>query len=166
MKTVIFDLVRDGALLVYPDDEALFSDTDVTSVPGKVIAQYAGELELDVYTPEPPTDPRPLLTVTGMTGAEYQTADLSYFEATEGAEVVFTGTIAIPDSDRPFTMPIIRRDTGRTIFARASVTGGVLTAAVRFPMSGLWETNAELVNQYREPGEHLRFNGIRGVVVV
>ena len=168
MMQVVFDVVRDGALLVYPDDTALFSDTDLNKVPGRVVAFYRGAMALEPYVPEPELviDPRPELTISSITGPDYIAEDLSYFEATEGQEVSFTGEIDLPDSDRPFTMPIIRKDTGRIIFARAQVVEGVLTATVRFPMSGLWETNADLVNQYRQDGEHLKFAGIQGVVVV
>jgi|SRR5690554_1418941 len=168
MKQVVFDLVRDGALLVYPDDATLFSDTTLDQVPGRVVAYYSGLMNLEpyTYTPDVVVDARPKLTISSVIGADYISDDLTYFEATEGQEVTFTGDIVIPDSARPFTMPIIRKDTGRIIFARAVVFEGVLTATVRFPMSGLWETNAALVNQYRQPDEHLTFDGIQGVVVV
>ncbi|BFM20522.1 hypothetical protein [Gilvimarinus japonicus] len=168
MKTVIFDVVRDGAMLVYPDDPTLFSDTSLTTVAGRVVAVYVGDMDIETYIPEPEFvfDPRPELTISSISGPDYVSEELTYFEASEGQEVVFTGAIDVPDSDRPFTMPIVRKDTGRVIFARAQVFEGVFTATVKFPVSGLWETNAELVNQYRQPDEHLKFNGIQGVVVV
>jgi hypothetical protein len=56
MRKVIFPLVKDGSLIVYPDDFSLFANTEF--VDDTVVADYAGALPLDAYVA--PATPRAL----------------------------------------------------------------------------------------------------------
>lgn len=54
MKKVIFNLLySSGNLIKYPDDISLFANTDLKTVPGRIIADYSGTLNLEAYTPAP-----------------------------------------------------------------------------------------------------------------
>ncbi len=165
MKRVIFDEIRNGSMLVLPDDAGLFSDTDTETAEGKVISNYRGDKDFPTYV-EPEETPPIELVITDVQGALSVSDDFSYFLAKEGAEVTFSGTLNIPNSPKPFALPIKRDDTGRVIFSLAAVTNGTFTTKVKFPTSGMWHTDAELVNSFRDPGEHIVFGGVKGVVSV
>lgn len=49
-KRVIFPLVLDGCAITYPDEVSLFSDTDLDYRPGYVVANYNGELDLQLWS--------------------------------------------------------------------------------------------------------------------
>ena len=47
MKKVIFDLVKNGNLVIYPDDISLFKNVEITDL--SVIADYSGSMNLTPY---------------------------------------------------------------------------------------------------------------------
>ena len=49
---VIFDIEKQPGtnLIVYPDDVNKFSNTDARLIPGKIIADYTGDVVLQLYT--------------------------------------------------------------------------------------------------------------------
>jgi len=55
MRIVIFTLVKNESLIVYPDDISLFSNTEILG--DNVVGFYSGELPLDDYTPPVPPQP-------------------------------------------------------------------------------------------------------------
>lgn len=94
---VIFDLVRDGTQVVYPDDKALFSDTELREdlTPVKVVASYSGGKNLEVYdpqfyprTPHLGTQITRLAFLNRLTDAEAVSIDLASIGETQEAATV------------------------------------------------------------------------------
>jgi hypothetical protein len=51
MRVIFQYQENESGFIVYPDDISMFSATDLFTEPGKIIAEYRGDLNLTPYIP-------------------------------------------------------------------------------------------------------------------
>ena len=156
-RSVIFPLVKDGSLIVYPDDRALFRDC-AENGDGSVIGEYSGDLPLDDYI-----DPSIDVVITSISGDGYLGGDNSLFYAKELLELSIVATIDKPDGTQ-LVLPMRREDTGRVIYKFASVLAGSVSFDFAFPTSGKWECTESLINTTAAGDDTFVFAGVVAIV--
>ncbi|QDQ28312.1 hypothetical protein FNU76_19235 [Chitinimonas arctica] len=171
-KRVHFPIRSDDSsgLIVYPDQIRFFANADLAAMPGHIIADYSGSLDLPLYGLPRPTV-RPLLVITQVTSdrPNQSTVALDRHEVIcpQGATLSFTAELrdeagaVLPLSDS-FRLPI-RQHGGRDGLLLATMAEGVVTVTAPFTVpgdDGAWQVDETAINAGLPEAAQMRFAGI------
>ncbi|QDQ24923.1 hypothetical protein FNU76_00380 [Chitinimonas arctica] len=172
MKRVHFPIRSDDSsgLIVYPDQIRFFANADLAAMPGHIIADYSGSLDLPLYGLAKPAV-RPLLVITQVTSDQpiQTTVALDRHEVIcpQGATLSFTAELrsedgaVLPLSDS-FRLPI-RQQGGRDGLLLATMVDGIVKVSAPFTVpgdDGTWMVNEAAINAGLPEAANMRFAGI------
>ncbi|QDQ25279.1 hypothetical protein FNU76_02320 [Chitinimonas arctica] len=172
MKRVHFPIRTDDSsgLITYPDQIRFFSNADLAAMPGHIIAEYSGSLDLPLYGPSKPSV-RPLLVITQVTSdrSTQTTVAMDRHEVIcpQGATLSFTAELrgedsaVLPLSDS-FRLPI-RQQGGRDGLLLATLVEGIVTVSAPFTVpgdDGTWLVDEAAINAGLPEAAQMRFAGM------
>ncbi|QDQ29144.1 hypothetical protein FNU76_23875 [Chitinimonas arctica] len=168
-KRVHFPIETDpsSGLIAYPDEIQRFANADLATMPGHLIVDYAGALDLPVYVP-PTQASLPLLVITKVISdqPDKTLVNLDRHEITcpQGATLTLTAELrgddgqVLPYADS-FRLPIRQRG-GRDGLLIGRAVNGKVTVVAPFTApgdDGAWQCDAAGINAGLPDDARLRF---------
>lgn len=147
--------------IAYPDAIEMFANTDLFTVPGHIIADYAGALTLTPYLP-----PKLVVTAVVSDNEADTVIDLANAEITCPIGTTLTITAELRNALMPvtaaFNMPT-QQDGGRRGMLKANMVDSVATVRAAFAGpsdDGKWTASAADINSNLPPTMQMAFDGL------